>query len=72
MKNKSKKKKFLMDVFPCSFPISSIKNGGKIIIVIIFPIRGEGKCEMNYLKKKVFFPFRELFHYFLSEICRNR
>ena len=33
----------------------------------VFAISGEGKCEINYLKKKFFFPFRELFHFFFVE-----
>ena len=48
MQKSQKNKKNLMDVFPCSFPISCIKKGGKNIIVFIFAIRGDGKSEINY------------------------
>ena len=31
-------------------------------MVLFFSVRGEGKCEINYKKKKIsFFSFRELF-----------
>ena len=36
-KKKSRKKKFLWDVFPCCFPISGDKNGGKSKWFCFFP-----------------------------------
>ena len=51
---KMKKKNILWDVFPCSFPVSGDKKGGKSKW-FFFSVRGEGKCEINYKKKKLFF-----------------
>ena len=53
-KKKMKKKNFLRDVFPCGFLISGDKKGGKKVI-LFFSVRGEGKCEINYKKQKMFF-----------------
>ena len=59
---KKKKKKFLCDVFPCGFSISSDKKGGKSKWFCFFSVRGEGKCEKNYKKrKKICSSFREVF-----------
>ena len=65
-KSQKKKKFFLKDVFPCGFPISGDKKGGKKKVVLFFSVRGEGKCEIDYKKKEkiFFFSFRELFNYF--------
>ena len=42
-------------------------------MVLFFSVRGEGKCEINYKKKKIFFlSFRELFHYFWSLGSRKK
>ena len=38
---KKKKKFFLKDVFPCGFPISGDKKGGKKYVVLFFSVRGE-------------------------------
>ena len=58
-----KKKNFLWDVFPCGFPISGDKKGGKSKWFWFFSVRGEGKCKLNYKKKKKkkIFSFREFF-----------
>ena len=59
---KKKKKIFLKDVFPCGFPISGDKKGEKGKWFFFF-VRGEGKCEIDYKKKRIFFFFfRELFN----------
>ena len=57
MEKKSKKKNnlFLKDVFPCGFPISGDKKGEKVSGFVFFFVRGEGKCEIDYKKKKIFF-----------------
>ena len=52
---KKKKRKFLKDVFPCGFPISGDKKGEKSKWVLFFSVRGEGKCEIDYKKKRKFF-----------------
>ena len=54
MKNSQKKKKkfFLKDVFACGFLISGDKKGGKSKWFCFFFVRGEGKCERVYKKKK--------------------
>ena len=57
-----KKKKILMGRFPLSFSISSDKKGGKSKWFCFFSVKGEGKCEKKYKKrKKNFFSFREVF-----------
>ena len=63
-KSKKKKKKFfLKDFFSCGFPISGDKKGEKSKWFCFFSVRGEGKCEIDYKKKKIFFfSFRELFN----------
>ena len=57
MEKSQKKKKifFCKDVFPCGFPISSDKKGEKSKWFCFFSVRGEGKCEIDYKKKKNFF-----------------
>ena len=35
-------------------------------------IRGDGKYEINYLKKKSSFPLQGAFSLFFTEICRKR
>ena len=52
---KKKKKIFLKNVFPCGFPISGDKKGEKSKWFCFFSVRGEGKCEIDYKKKKIFF-----------------
>ena len=51
---KKEKKFFLNDVFPFGFPISGDKKGEKSKW-FFFSVRGEGKCEIDYKKKKIFF-----------------
>ena len=59
---KKKKIFFLKDVFPCGFSISSEKKGAKSKWFCFFSVRGAGKYEKNYKKrKKIFFSFREVF-----------
>ena len=42
-------------------------------MVLFFSVRGEGKCEIDYKKKEIFFfSFRELFNYFWWLVCRKR
>ena len=42
-------------------------------MVLFFSIRGEGKFEIDYKKKKIFFfSFRELFNFFSWFVCRKR
>ena len=41
-------------------------------MVLFFSVRGEGKCEIDYRKKKKFFSFRELFNFFWWLVCRKR
>ena len=53
-KKKMKKKNFLWDVFPCGFPISGYKKGGKSKWFCFFSGRGEGKCKINNKKKSCF------------------
>ena len=31
-------------------------------MVLFFSVRGEGKCEIDYKKKRIVFSFRELFN----------
>ena len=54
-KSQKKKKNFLKDVFPCGFPISGDKKGEKGSGFYFFSVRGEGKCEIDYKKKKKIF-----------------
>ena len=61
-KSKKKKKKFfLKDFFSCGFPISGDKKGEKSKWFCFFSVRGEGKCEIDYKKKKFFFSPLESF-----------
>ena len=55
MQKSQNKKKFLWDVFPCGFPISGDKKGGKRKWLCFFSVRGDGKCEIIYKKKKIYF-----------------
>ena len=48
MQKSQNKKKYLWDVFPCGFPISGDKKGGKRKWFCFFSVRGDGKCEINY------------------------
>ena len=42
-------------------------------MVLFISLRGEGKCEKNYKKrKKIFYSFREVFWPFLSLVFRKR
>ena len=41
-------------------------------MVLFFYVRGEGKFEIDYKKKKFFFSFRELFNYFWWLVYRKR
>ena len=42
-------------------------------MVLFISVRGEGKCEIDYKKKKIFFSlFRELFNYFWWLVYRKR
>ena len=43
-------------------------------MVLFFSVRGEGKCEIDYIKKKkkIFPPFGIFFDYFWSLVCRKR
>ena len=42
-------------------------------MVLFFSVRGEGKCEIDYKKKrKFFFSFRELFNDYWWLVCRKR
>ena len=67
-KSQTKKKIFSKNVFPCGFPISGDKKGGKKKVVLFF-----GKCEIDYKKRENFFySFRELFNYFWWLVCRKR
>ena len=61
-KKRRRKNNFVRDVFPCGFPISGEKKGGKSMWFCFFSIRGEVKCEINYKKKrKLFFSPLESF-----------
>ena len=52
---KKKKKIFLKNVFPCGFPIIGDKKGEKSKWFCFFSVRREGKCEIDYKKKKIVF-----------------
>ena len=52
---KKKKKNFLWDVFSCGFSVSDDKKGGKSKWFCFSSVRGEGKCKINYKKKKKMF-----------------
>ena len=54
-KEKKRKKNFSWDVFPCGFPISGDKKGGRSMWFCFFSVIGEEKCEINLKKKKIFF-----------------
>ena len=54
-KSQKKKNFFLNDVFPCGFPISGDKKGEKSKWFCFFSVRGKGKFEIDYKKKKIFF-----------------
>ena len=70
---KKKEKKFLWDVFPCGFPISGDKKGGKSKWCCFFPYTERENVKLILKKKKnFFFSFRELFHHFSSLLCRKR
>ena len=61
-KKKKKKKNFSCDVFPRGFSISDDKKDRKSKWFFLISVRGEGKCEINYKKKKkIFASFREVF-----------
>ena len=71
---KSGKKNFsLKDVFPCGFSISDNNKKEKVSGFFYFR-KGEGKCEINYKKKrkKIFPPFGRFFDHFWSLVCRKR
>ena len=41
-------------------------------MVLFFSVRGEGKCEIDYKKRKFFFSLREVFDHFWSLVSRKR
>ena len=42
-------------------------------MVLFFSVTGEGKCEMSYKKKKIYFyPLGSFFDHFWSLVCRKR
>ena len=68
---KKKKKKFVRDVFLCGFPISGDKRAEKVSGFVFFRI-GEGQCEINYKKQKIYFcPFWEFLDDFWSLVWRK-
>ena len=74
-KSQKKKRKiiFLKDISPSRFPISGDKKGEKSKWFSFFSVRGEGKCERNYKKKKKKFSFFGRFlDHFWSLVCRKR
>ena len=57
---KKKKKNFLKDIFPCGFPISGVKKGGKSKWFCFFPYGERENVKKIIKKRKFFFSFREL------------
>ena len=56
VKKKKKRKKIFDGVFSLAvFLISGDKKVGKSKWFCFFSVRGEGKCEINYKKKRKFF-----------------
>ena len=42
-------------------------------MVLFISVRGEGKCEINYKKKEIFFPpLERVVDHFWSLVCRKR
>ena len=70
---KKKKKKFLWDVFPCGFSISSDKKGGKSKWFCLFP-KGERKSIKKIIRKrkKIVPSFGKFFDHFWSLVRRKR
>ena len=60
---KKKKKNFFKRTFSLAVFLFPVIKRGKKLMVLFFSVRGEGKCEIDYKKKrKFFFSFRELFN----------
>ena len=59
-KKKKEKEKNFMGRFPLVFLFPVTKKAEKVN-AFVFSVRGEGKCEINYKKQKIYFcPFWEL------------
>ena len=70
---KKKRKKIFSRTFSSSVFLFPVIKRVEKVSGFFFSVRGEGKCEINYKKKKnFFFSFRELFHYFWLLVCRKR
>ena len=59
-KKKKKRKTFYGTFFLADFLFAMIKRAEKVK-VFFFPVRGEGKCEINIKKRKFFSSFVEDF-----------
>ena len=72
-KKKKKKRKIFYVTFSLAvFLFPMIKRAEKVSGFVYF-LRGEGKCEINYKKrKKNFPPFGRFFDHFCSLVCRKR
>ena len=72
IKKKKKKKNFVRTFFLAVFLFPVIKKGGKSMWLCFFSVRGEGKCEINYKKKKFFSALGSFFDHFWSFLSRKR
>ena len=70
---KKKKRKILNGTFSLEVFLFPVTKRAEKVCGFVFSVGGEGKCLINYKKKKIFFLFfRELFHYFWSLGSRKR
>ena len=72
---KKKKRKIFYGRFSLAvFLFPMIKRAEKVSGFVLFSVRGEGKFEKNYKKKrkKIFPLFGRFFDHFWSLVCRKR
>ena len=63
---KKKKRKFFKTTFSLAVFLFPVMKRGKKVSGFIFSVRGEGKFEIDYKKKEIFFsPFGRFFDHFL-------
>ena len=62
VKKKKKKRNFFKTTFSLAVFLFPVMKRGKKVSGFIFSVRGEGKLEIDYKKKEIyFFSFREVF-----------
>ena len=55
MKKKKRKKNFFERTFSLAVFLFPVIKRGKKVIGFVFSVRGEGKCEIDNKKKRIFF-----------------